>query len=435
MIEKSATPAQDGHGGFADALNAEIQAANTSEDLDGLLKAAGITPLDAADFLLKPLPPPEWIVPDFIAEHYQCALYGKSKTKKSFFGIQLAEAVATGSPFLIWKKIKRRRVVYLNLELMPYFIQERMLNQLQSTRVEKGYLHILNLRGRASQFRKLAEPPVDGNGNPTGEQSPFIRWLIANKIELVIIDPRYKLLQGTEDENTAAGLRALLELRTALAEACAVILIGHDPKGDVSNKALLDRGAGSYTAIADDDATILLTPNANGSEDVDALTVEAIHRNRKPIVPFVATFDDRTQTFAVDETISPDKNLNGTSRTLTNADRANRNAEKYRMFAQAAQEVAAEHGDSPIDCGTFKAEMSLKPNGNVMGGVTSKAFAAAWKLITESGEKHILKKCPVMEKQPDGTFKRTKSRNEYVSTPDRIDAYLKKCGIQDSQVS
>lgn len=406
---------------MADATNLDaLDAATTpppDEELAQLvaeLAASGIHIADGDQFLAEVLPPPIWIIPNLIAKHYQCGLFGKSKTKKTLFALYLAFHIATGRKFLNFPQPdKQHKVAYLNIELMPYFMQERMRKQSggETRTLYGGNLTIFNCRGAGPELREKVEL--------------IKKFCLVKGIEIIIIDPRYKLMQGDEDENTAAGLRALLEFRTSLAEVAAVLLVGHDPKGDISNKALLDRGAGSYTAIADDDATILLTPNANGETDKDALSVEVIHRNRAPLDPFVAVFDGETLTFHVDDMISADTSLRQSTSRLSAGQKAERNREKMELFTKAALEVAEEHGDDLIDCDTFKTEITLKPNGTVFGTISSKPFRTAWNMLTV-GKKKKLSKCAALEKKPDGTFGKGRTRTEYVSTPERIDRYISK---------
>lgn len=384
------------------------------EQLKTELAKVGINVTDGDQFLAENLPPPIWIIPDLIAKNYQCALFGKSKTKKTFFGLDLASHIARGSKFLNFAQPdKPHKIAYVNIELMPYFMQERMRKQ-SGSETQKSYggnLTIFNCRGAGPKLRELVDP--------------IKRVCQLKGIELIIIDPRYKLMQGDEDENSAAGLRALLEFRTSLAEVAAVLLIGHDPKGDVSSRTDVDRGSGSFTAIADDDCTILLTPNTNGEADKDALTVKVIHRNRVAVDPCVAVFDDKTQTFSVDDTISAGTSSGQSTSKMSAGQKAERNREKMEQFTKAALEVAEEHGDDLIDCDTFKTEITLKPNGTVFGGISSKPFRAAWNMLTV-GKKKKLSKCAALENKPDGTFGKGRTRTEYVSTPERIDRYLSK---------
>jgi hypothetical protein len=81
-----------------------------------------LAPVDGAAFLAENIPSSDWIIPDFIAKHNQGALFGKSKSRKSFFAIQLGLSVACGIKFLGFPAPERpHRVAYFNLELLPYF--------------------------------------------------------------------------------------------------------------------------------------------------------------------------------------------------------------------------------------------------------------------------------------------------------------------------
>ena len=143
-----------------------------------------------------------------MAKHYQGALFGKSKSRKSFFAIQLGLSVACGVKCLGFPAPERpRRVTYFNLELMPRFLQERMKAQTDALglKPERGFFTVYNLRGRAHLLRDAF---TDADGNAVTENA-LTRQLRDNGTDLAIIDPRYKLMQGAEDENSAQGLRAL----------------------------------------------------------------------------------------------------------------------------------------------------------------------------------------------------------------------------------
>lgn len=391
----------------SDAEQSKIEKA--MRDAEDELRAIGLIPEDAAEFVTRQIEEPVWIIPDMLAKHYQAALYGKSKSKKTFFGLQLSLSVATGTPFLKWQINTPHNVAYFNLELMPYFFQERMRKQLAALNLEypKDRLTIFNLRGRAELLRETVNLRND---------SPFVKYIKTKNIDLAVIDPRYKLMQGQEDENTAAGLRALLKFRTALADACAVLLIGHDPKSDISGKEKVSRGAGSYTAIADDDATFLLTPNTNGGEGVDAVTVQTIHRNRAAVPDFTATFDADSLTFSVDDSISPDTNLNKPTIKLSGAEKARRNAERAAGFKQAALDVADAAGDNLLGVDSFKTEISKRP----AGAIGKNALDQLFKVLIQDG---VLAKQAELERKPNGEIKNRYHGDTFVSTPERIERY------------
>jgi len=376
-----------------------------------------LAPVDGAAFLAESIPPPEWIIPDFMAKHYQGALYGKSKSRKTFFALQLGLSVACGVEFLGFPAPDRpRRVAYFNLELMPRFLQERMRAQTDALGVkpESGGFLVYNLRGRASDLR---EAFTDADGNPVTDNA-LTRQLRDNGVDLAIIDPRYKLMQGSEDENSAAGLRALLDFRAALADVCAVLLVGHDPKGDVSNKALLDRGAGSYTAMADDDCTILLTPN--GYAD-NAVTVETVHRNRAPVPPFAALFNGATQTFTLDPHTPVETARGKTAQGMTPAERAKKNADMEAAFKSAALAVAEAAGEDMLGALAFKAAIRAEPG----CAVGEKKADFYFSLLIERG---TLARTPELERRADGTVGERRHGKKFVSTPERIAAYRESFG-------
>lgn len=379
--------------------------------------APDFKPVDGAAFLAENLPPPDWIIPDFMAKHYQGALFGKSKSRKSFFAIQLGLSVACGVKCLGFPAPERpRRVAYFNLELMPRFLQERMKAQTDALGVkpEKGFFTVYNLRGRAHLLRDAF---VDADGNPVTDNA-LTRQLRDNGIDLAIIDPRYKLMQGTEDENSAAGLRALLDFRAALADVCAVLLVGHDPKGDISGKSLLDRGAGSYTAMADDDNTILLTPN--GYAD-NAVTVETVHRNRAPVPPFAALFDGAAQTFILDPHIPVETAHGKTAQGMTPAERAQKNADREAAFKSAALAVAEAAGERLLGKKAFKSELAKRPEAAIGSNLADDLLHA----LVERGD---LAETPELERKTDGTAKARFHGARFISTPERIAAYRESFG-------
>ena len=372
-------------------------------------------PIDGADFLAENIPPPDWIIPDFFAKHYQGALFGKSKSRKSFFAIQLGLSVACGVKFLGFPAPSRpRRVAYFNLELMPRFLQERLRAQTDALGVipERGFFKVYNLRGSAGELRRVFTDDDDH----IIRDNDLTRQLRNFGIDLAIIDPRYKLMQGEEDENSAAGLRALLDFRTMLADECGVLLIGHDPKGDVSGKSLLDRGAGSYTAMADDDCTVILSPN--GYAD-NAVTVETIHRNRAPVVPFAALFDGSTQSFSYDPHIPVENSGLKSVQSMTQVERAKKNAEVQAAFERAALDVADEAGENLLGKKAFRGRVTQKP-GAAVGYHQADDFLGA---LIESG---TLATASEMEVGPDGTAKVRYHGKTFVSTPDRIAAYKQR---------
>ena len=295
---RRAAAAQAGAAGVDAALSAISAAQTATPDAAGFaavaegekssekrkaFEAANIRFEDAADFMARELPPFDWIVPNLIAtagrQGCKGDLFGKSKTSKTWLALQLAHCVATGKRFLAWDIPRTRKVAYFNLELIPTGEQERMRDQQTALGISReelrGRLYVVNLRNRGHELRKHTEAVADE-----------LRRL---EIDLCILDPRYKLVEDGEDENTAAGLRGVLNFRDAISEVCAVLVVGHDPKGDVGEKSITDRGAGSYTAGADFDFCFALSPH-----EEDGYTVlSASSRYRKSPEDVTLSWDEQ----------------------------------------------------------------------------------------------------------------------------------------------
>lgn len=381
----------------------------TLEDAEAKLRAAGIVFDDAADFTAADLPQPDWIIPGLIAKGMKVDIYGKSKTRKSFFSLQLAECVAAGRSFLKWEIPTPRRTVYFNLELMPFFQQERMRKQENALGVElRGRLRICNLRGNAAILRDHAPELVTYFGK--------------TETDLVIIDPRYKLLTGDEDENKAAGLRAILDFRDEIIKACACIMVTHDPKGDAGGKSISDRGAGSYTAGADVDYSLAISEHANGD---NMIVVEDENRNRRRVLPFTAKFDTDRQIFTVDEDTQPLKatrqQFGGRQKTPT--EKAEANAERQKSFRAAALLMLQERGDNLMGATEFKSEIKKRPGGAAFG---EKELDRQYNALLERGE---IERVEELYRTPDNAVKtkpKKKGGRIFIATPDQAKRYRAK---------
>ncbi len=242
----------------------------------------GVEVLDFKTIFDLPPPAPDPIVANLFERGDKIELIGPSKVRKSWFGIGLAAHVAAGRPFCGWPVPKPRRVVYINLEIKTDWIARR-LQSLSSYGLgpdEIGdRLKIVNARGKGGEIRTfLASLPA---------RMP---------IDLIVVDPRYKLMEGDEDDNNAADLRALLEaFDHAAGNGPAILVVTHDGKGDAGARDIRDRGAGSSIASRDCDARIVLTPHVADPDNM--LTVATLARNYPPTPSFSVVFDGETRTF------------------------------------------------------------------------------------------------------------------------------------------
>ena len=374
-------------------------AANNAEELAN----AGIVFQGWRDFIENEPPQFEWIIPDVIAKKMKGDLNAKSKQWKSFFGIQLALCVSTGKPFLNMPIPTARRTVYFNLELMPRGAWERgaKMSASMGATPDNDFLYMVNLRGKAEKLREHTGAIVDR-----------IREL---KIDFVILDARYKLIGDGEDENTAAGLRGVLAFRDALAEVAAVLLIGHDPKGDTAGKSMSDRGAGSYVGGADYDFSFALSPHE--LEGCSVLSTSCRYRKSPP--DLTIEFDPDRNVFAADaETpaIVKQTRRGGFGKNADPKEKAAANKAKYEAFEKAACKFAEDH--DLMSMTLFREKMGELSEGQAIGG--RDILRHKVNCLIEEGK---LARTAVKERGANGEVKCKKNGGFIVGTPDKINSY------------
>ena len=381
--------------GAAEAQAAEGHAAEE-------LAAAGIVFQDWLDFMANEPPAWDWIITDIIAKGMKGDLNAKSKQWKSFFGIQLAHCVSTGQPFLNMQVPRARRCVYFNLELIERGAWERgaAMSAAMSALPRRGMLYTVNLRGKAGELRKHA-PALVAEVRRLG-------------IDLVILDPRYKLIDENEDENTASGLRGVLQFRDALAEVAAVLMIGHDPKGDTAGKSMADRGAGSYTAGADYDFSFALSPH-----ELDGYSVLSTScRYRKSPPDLTICFDPDREVFDADpDTPAAVKQTRrgGGGTSADPKDKAERERLKLDALEKAVRDFAARN--DLMSMGTFRQSIKATPEGAAFGRDTLRVA------IDSLVEKGVIAKTTPKARTEGGGVKNVKNGGYLVGTPEKVRVY------------
>ena len=228
---------------------------------------------DGTEMLARTLPPQVVIVEGIICEKSKLLIGGGSKSFKSWLTIHLAACIATGTPF-IGRKCLRRRVLYVNLELKPDTFIRRLkaITPALDIELDPGWFHHLPLRGKMAGI----------------SPSAFVSWIIetakSKGCEVVVADPLYKLQSGG-DENSAGDQTLLVnELDRLTTDAGAtVILNDHFGKGNQSEKDPLDAVRGSSAKGGDVDAAMILRKH----DIADSFRVDMVHRELAGVDPFV----------------------------------------------------------------------------------------------------------------------------------------------------
>jgi hypothetical protein len=221
------------------------------------------------------------------------AIIGPSKTRKTFFSLQLCMALASGRPFCSFKPPRARRVLMVNCEVTARHFHRRL------KRVFDGYF---------SLFEPTTKPLGDRLkiANTRGirlTDDMIARMAEEAKAEVVLLDPLYKLLMGDEcDQERVALLLARFDALAAKTGA-AVVYVHHDGKGATGDRALRDRGSGSSLLNRDFDACFAISPHADNEDDA---ILDILVRNYAPQESVGLRFHDCTWLVDSEVTMRPE---------------------------------------------------------------------------------------------------------------------------------
>lgn len=231
--------------------------------------------IDATTRIKDPGELPKEVIKGLLYKRSKLVLGGGSKTFKTWSLLSLAIAVASGSKWLDFTTT-RAKVLFINLELQPEFINRRIAEIATAMQVvlEPGWLHVWDLRGYVAGYKEFIPRLAD-----TVQHEGY---------ELSFLDPIYKTL-GEADENSATDVTGLLNSMESFCKGTnsALIYSGHFSKGDQSGKHHMDRVSGSGAFARDADTILTFTRH---KED-HCYTVEATLRNHAPMDPFVAQWE------------------------------------------------------------------------------------------------------------------------------------------------
>ena len=188
------------------------------------------------------LPPP--VIDGVLRKGHKMMLAGPSKAGKSFALLELAMAIAGGTHWLGWK-CTLGRVLYVNMELARESCLDRlrlMQEQFGLSKEALANINIWNLRGKALTLKDLA---------------PKLIWRMRNNpVDVIILDPIYKLIGGNEsDMGDVARFCGLMD-RLCVELGCAVVYCHHHSKGAQGGKNAADRASGSGVFARDADALL-----------------------------------------------------------------------------------------------------------------------------------------------------------------------------------
>lgn len=182
---------------------------------------------------------------------HKMLLSGPSKAGKSFALLTLAIAFAEGWEWM-GMRCRQARVLYMNLEVDRKSFKKRFADvygEIERTtgrhHENAGAVYSWNLRGKAKPMIKLLPA--------------LVRRAMEHDVDVVIIDPIYKVMMG--DENSAGDMAAFANVFDALCDQAGVSVIycHHHSKGYQGAKRAIDRASGSGVFGRDPDAILDMT--------------------------------------------------------------------------------------------------------------------------------------------------------------------------------
>lgn len=232
------------------------------------------------------------LIPGMLRQGHKMMIASSSKAGKSFLVEELAIAVAHGKSWLN-NPCKKGPVLYVNMELSDSSCWNRFgklykaLNNSENGTNGKfnpsttGNLDVWNLRGQQVTANQLAAAI---------EQ-------LDKKYTLIILDPIYKLFEGSENdqESTANFCKAVDRMAET---GASVVYVHHHSKGAQGSKSSMDRASGSGVFARDVDALLDLTqlfpggkePTEAGDSKKTIWKVETTLREFAPLPPFIVSF-------------------------------------------------------------------------------------------------------------------------------------------------
>lgn len=217
------------------------------------------------------LPELEKAITGFFDLGDKVAIIGPTKTRKTFLATQLAMSIATGTPFLGIEIPKKRKVLMVQYEVKAQHFITRVRKLCDALEIEVDDVHenliVINSKGITTDL-ELLQTQIE-----------------AEKIEVVIFDPFYKMFDG--DESDSEAVKAILKVfdRITTKSGCAVVFVHHDKKGATDRTETRDRGSGTGIISRDYDCGLIISEH---QENKDAIIIEPLQRNYKSPPDIVA---------------------------------------------------------------------------------------------------------------------------------------------------
>lgn len=232
---------------------------------------------DVGSLILNPPPLSPEIIHGLLRKGHKFLLSGASKSGKSYAFIELAIAFSQGTEWFGFK-CEKAKVCYINLEIDRPSAIDRFAIITDALKIERRIINnikLINLRGKAKPLNELVPE--------------LVKDLRDSQIDVIIIDPIYKVITG--DENNATEMAQFCNQFDILCDKlhATVIYAHHHSKGTQGGKSAQDRASGSGVFARDPDAIMDIVElevdddfkNKEADYDAPAWNVECVTREFK----------------------------------------------------------------------------------------------------------------------------------------------------------
>lgn len=229
----------------------------------------GLEPICWADFWKREQIADDWLLEPIIPRGRQIALWAQHKTGKSLLTIELAAALATGTPCFGTPAKPAIDIIYLDLEMTEDDLDDRLTSLGYGPHSDLDRLHYYLLP---------ALPPLD---TPAGAQA-LLKLVDRHHATLVVIDTMARVVAG--EENSADTYRAYYRHTGLRLKAAGISVARLDHAGKN-----VDQGQRGSSAKGDDvDVIWQLKATDNGLE----LTRQASRVSWVPERVFLRRYDE-----------------------------------------------------------------------------------------------------------------------------------------------
>lgn len=180
--------------------------------------------VNVAELLERQIAPREYVLAPILREKETAMLHAWRGVGKTYVGLAIAFAVASGGSFLSWQAPKPRRVLYLDGEMPARTMQDRMLAIVAGSDLghhfDSDFLRFV--------CADLQEDPLPSLSTPEGQAA--VEPLVADA-ELVIVDSISTLAGDGKENESESWLPMQAWALAQRRRGKTVLLLHHDGKG------------------------------------------------------------------------------------------------------------------------------------------------------------------------------------------------------------